>query len=657
MPPTPNRFTVPVRPQRISYSFARAVRCKLMRRGNSEHFRPGLYRGLRMGSWSNEIFFALNRTFKMKNSTGISPQSKRSSLQTSPEQCGITKAQESEDNMLRLQAEQLQAVAGSERIQPFKAYRHAAIVFILFSAFFLIFRSSQYTAVDGALRCLEVFHRQSLFFHGNNHLLYPVNILFWSEALRLVGIKASTPLEFLTISQSMNGVAAAASLAALYLLTWFATSSIAISWGAALFLGLARAFLLHATNSAEPMLGLFFALAAMLVVFLSLRANRFSTLMLAGIFFALAMATYQSMVLAAPLAGLLCLGWTGNGRSLRNPIFMGISRAIVLVAGTILGLCLIFGWAYWNQGAKSPAQIAHMFFAIGGGPDVYGGFAASKFVNAPVGFISNIFKLAPDDYAGLRHFFATSSSWERVALFLPLFLVLLTLVYAASEVLKNIRQIASGHILLLAASTLTLAITGWPLIYWGPLYDKLWLEPLALLTFLMAVILTIHRRQLQKGSILTLAFIAVIVLEAGTNLPSVIRDHTRATDGLKEASMVASVISTKDAVVVDFDPISSLYYSIWGAEGDAIVMPAYRRVDVAKWLARARSKTSGSGGYIYFLGILDQPEAGWNAFLGQRLGIPYHDFDEFRGSANIVQSFRVKDAVITLRRFGPIQVQ
>lgn len=529
------------------------------------------------------------------------------------------------------------------------AYISAILVFLIFSTLFLSFRSKQYTAVDGAVRCVEVYYRQGLFFQGNNHLLYPANILLWSRALDFIGLKAANAFEFLSISQAMNGTAAAGSLAILYLLTWFATSSLGISWCVVFGLGFARAFLLHATNSAEPMVGLFFSFCAVLIVVLSLRRGWITTLFLGGLFFALAMATYQSMVLIAPLAGLLCLGWPHRTATARDVVVRAVVRATVLVAGTAVGLIVIYGIAYWYQGARTTGQMGNMFFAIGGGPEVYAGFSISKLVNTPVGLVSNILPALPDDYSGLRSLFKTGTLWEKGRFLLSLIVVFGIGGWAAYSGVKNLGGIFRAQALILLACVATLAIITWPLVYWGPVYDKLWLQPLALIVFLVGMLYAIARQKLQRAP-LRIALCVFLLLEVTTNLVGLVRDHTHETEGLKEASIVAGHVGQKDAVIVDFDPISSLYYAIWGARENAIVFPAATPEYASQWMAQATAKTRQTHGNLYLLGILDQSESAWEAFLGKHVGIPYHDFDRFRQNAQIVETLPFRKSTITLRR-------
>lgn len=71
-------------------------------------------------------------------------------------------------------------------------------------ACFLCLASNNFTAVDGPLRRLEVFHDRSLKFHGNNHLLYPANIYLWTGLMEQIGVRAESPIECIRLSQALN---------------------------------------------------------------------------------------------------------------------------------------------------------------------------------------------------------------------------------------------------------------------------------------------------------------------------------------------------------------------------------------------------------------------------------------------------------------------
>src|ERR1700730_4250846 len=106
-------------------------------------------------------------------------------------------------------------------------------VFMLltFACIFAELRSKDMFGVDGAFRCLEVYRRQSLFFHENNHMFYPANVLIWSRICRAVGREPSTPEGFFTMVQLMNCIAGAACLAILFYLTYRVASSVSLALG------------------------------------------------------------------------------------------------------------------------------------------------------------------------------------------------------------------------------------------------------------------------------------------------------------------------------------------------------------------------------------------------------------------------------------------
>src|SRR5215510_6318217 len=186
---------------------------------------------------------------------------------------------------------------------------HAALIWVAFSLTFILFGSKQYVAVDGALRCLDVYFSQKLFIHQNNHLLYLVNVYFWHKFLATLGIYANGPVEYLRLTQMMNAVAAGGCLAILYCLTYAATSSRGISLGVTIGYGFSNAFFSHATNSAEPMVGLWWSFLAIGTIALALKTRQRWLLFASGALFALAMASYQSAVLLSPAAAALCLTW------------------------------------------------------------------------------------------------------------------------------------------------------------------------------------------------------------------------------------------------------------------------------------------------------------------------------------------------------------
>jgi hypothetical protein len=111
--------------------------------------------------------------------------------------------------------------------------------------------------------------------------------------LSLAGFKATNPFDFLSLTQGMNAFAAACAFA------------------------FSKAFLLHATSTAEPMVGLFWSIASIAVVVSGLATSSQLRLVIGGALLFLAMATYESIVLIGPAELLLICCWEDHS-AVRN---------------------------------------------------------------------------------------------------------------------------------------------------------------------------------------------------------------------------------------------------------------------------------------------------------------------------------------------------
>src|SRR5260370_31863115 len=92
-------------------------------------------------------------------------------------------------------------------------------------------------------------------------------------------------------------------------------------------LGFAKAFLLHATNSAEPMVGIFWSFLAICLAALSFKTDRKWPIIASGFLFVLAMATYQSTIFLAPAAMVLI--WYGQSLEQGQSFFSGPRVALL----------------------------------------------------------------------------------------------------------------------------------------------------------------------------------------------------------------------------------------------------------------------------------------------------------------------------------------
>ena len=158
--------------------------------------------------------------------------------------------------------------AGCDRdvVQAGNAFFHPRLlyactgVFIAFFVLFALLRTKNILAVDGGIRCLEVYRRQSLYFDINNHLLQPAHVWAWTWAAGMLGYKADSPFQFYSLVQLMNCFAGAACLAILFALMYSVVSSWRLALTVTIGYGFTKAFLEQATNANEAPMGLFWSL-------------------------------------------------------------------------------------------------------------------------------------------------------------------------------------------------------------------------------------------------------------------------------------------------------------------------------------------------------------------------------------------------------------
>ena len=524
----------------------------------------------------------------------------------------------------------------------------AIILFVFFSLLCLALRSNQFTAVDGALRCLEVYHHPHLFFHGNNHLLYPVNVLAWSKLASSLGLSLATPTEYMHVSQSMNSLSAAATVALLWLLVSGMLDDPVLSLLLVSVYGFSRAFVFHATNSAEPVVGLMYAIASLLMLRIALQRNNWVFICISGILLGLALATYQAMFLV--VGGCLWMCFFPEAAGLKDySTRFGIRTASIFSIACALTVAAIFGSAFSSQGVQFGWPMIQKFFLIGGGADVYGRFSISKLLNFPIGLLNDLAPVVPNDYGGIRSLLARPDRrvwFVRVAVVGAL--VYIPLITWAISSLRKYKQWPQRWKWLILAGVGVMIPIFWPALYWDPMYDKLWLLPLAVLTLFISYVASMVPWRGRTRSTALFLLLALAAIEIPSNLYRAFRDSRSETQGLKEASRLMSIVTQNDGIVVDFDKVSSLYVGYAGTE-HAIVLPAMSpstaKPSVDALLAACRAK----GGHLYFFEIMDESEVAWNSFLGARVGIPYSSFAQYRSHSRVVEQFPMDGHPLTLR--------
>lgn len=537
-----------------------------------------------------------------------------------------------------------------------KLFAQPTLIFCVSAVLFAALRSTDLGSVDGNYRCFEVWSRQSVFFHGNNHVLYPVNVLIWTHLLAMLGVATKTPLQFFSAVELMNVLAGAASLFFFYMLLFETTASTLISTLGTCALGLSNAFISQAVAGNEPMVGLCWALAAM---WLSVRGSVVDStwrLLLAGLLFALSMATYQSMVLLAPAALVVAYYIRKEKR---------IARLTALCFSGLICTAILYGLIYWAEGNDRVPSMLTQFLRH---DDAQGYLVASlgKLLAVPLGLT--------DGFAGLLHYLYFNGLSGVVKGGAPRLLELGLLPLLFCCVLGLWLYINAAHWrfleprerLGLTAAAIAFAFVMFPALVWDPVYDKLLIEPVGCLIFAVAVGLGASRhlgRHIAVPRIAAMACIASVV----ASLPWVLRCHREGTPELPEIRRFASIVGPSDLVVGDWDPISTLYSSIYV---DPLPDPAHRRDSAwaenprffsftteanlegpkaVRSLEAAVSRAQVGGGHVYFVNILDVPERTWQPTMGRRFHVPYEDLAFYRNDSRVIEKLPTREGEVPIR--------
>lgn len=529
-------------------------------------------------------------------------------------------------------------------------WKLATLLWLAFAILYTLLRSLDFTAVDGAVRAAEVLHRGELFFHGNNHLLYPFNVWVWNGALALFGLGSEDPIGYIRDTQLMNALAGAGCVAIVFAIGAKLGEAKVPALVAALIFGFSRVAFLQFSNSAEPTVGLFWSLAAIGVLVVGLERGSEWLMVLSGALLALALATYQSMLLIGGIAVALCLLWNLPA-SLNWRVLLNTSRRIAwFTIGGLISTVIVFGGAYAHEGVPGFApKIGRFVEVVGSG--TFGGFASSKFVNLPVGFVASLLPVLPPDYFGLRSLIARPDAVARVLLLcgssLSLFVIVLRVaIEAARRASFQSPPRFRGGVAMLGG----LAIAMFPLVYWAPLYDKLWLQPLAIMAILVPLGL--------KGKVdkrlpddLRIAGTALLLVVALSNLSWAVPASRVQPVEVGSAQAVMNIVQPNDLLICDWDGVSSIVKALADSRYDVIDLPSTAvefKADAASVIAGRVRIAEARGGRIYFLGVLDQSPETWRLFLGDKNSLPYESFDNYRRSARVVRGLQTNGGQVSL---------
>jgi hypothetical protein len=527
-------------------------------------------------------------------------------------------------------------------------------LWLFYSALNILLVSNQYTAVDRAMRCLAVYWHRGPYLGSNNHLLYPVSIWLWSWLAGEAGVSAHSAAAFLHLAQALNAICAGGSVAAVYVLVRRFTADWKSPLLAALVYALSWTLLVHATSASEPMLGLFASLIALLLTIAGLDGGRLAPLFASGISLAFGLANYESMFLIAPLAYFLCLGWPlrSHTSDREHWLFQRVLRLLANLLGTVVGIVVIYGVAYYSNGITTAPGMLVAFFSLGGQPEVYSGFGASKLANLPVGLAGNVVGILPRDYRGMRWLVRTHnivSGAAAVGICSLIAGALIILVRSATGLWGSRRAILAAMV---CGAGLLFSL--FPLLYWDPMYSKLWLQPLALLAVSGGVLAGQVNRD--AGRCCAGLAMLLIVLESAVNLPQVVSAHVRPTRCLDDASIANDLIRPSDKVVTDFDSVSSLWMGLYDRDPSrTLLFPAKPASVSLATLSRWTRQCERSGCRIVFVALLDQPPEVWEAFLGDRLKVHHDALRRYRDSSRNIHTLSCESG--SLRVYEPAAIQ
>ncbi|MGH9714565.1 MAG: hypothetical protein ACRD5M_14820 [Candidatus Acidiferrales bacterium] len=528
--------------------------------------------------------------------------------------------------------------------------RTPAILFASFATFYALLRSKNIFAVDGAHRCFEVYRRQTLFFHPNNHLLYPVNVLVWSRIASVLGLRENGPLQFFSTIQLMNCFAAAGCVALLYFLMYQVIPSWRLCLGVAVGYGFCKAVLEQATNANEPLMGVLWSLLAISCAALSLKVKSNWPLLVSGFLFSLALATYESTVFLGPAAIVLIVqnSLNDDGHPVHPNRWL---RVGALAMGGLAGCVLIYGGAYYFEGLRTPFSMLRRFLVLETGR-VYYGASGGKLLNVPVGLIHNIFPTLKN-YTGLRNLLeGPISSLVSFGFFLLLFFTLL--VFGLRQIWKCRTSMPGPLKAGLLSATVGFVFTMIPILIWDPQYDKLWLQPLACLAYLSAIALYLIGQDPRNHFRISKVLPVVVLIGCLSNVTWAVYDHAHETQGMQEAQRVAGIVGKQDLVVGGWDNVSLLYSDIWRSQTQFIDFTSesvsYGK-DVTARLNESVLKAEERGGRVYFLGVVDIPKKAWDSYLGIRCGVPFSELALYRANSSTVAKFESGSIDVTLWQF------
>jgi len=548
---------------------------------------------------------------------------------------------------------QMDSYTGKERSTKLLRVCIPVAIFVGFTSTFVALRSNDLFTVDGAFRCFDVYRLHRFMFDINNHLLYLANVFAWARLTNWLGFCTENALHFFKTVEIMNCLAGAGCLAIFCFLLFLVTSSWPHALVGTIGYGFCRAFIAQATNANQPMIGIFWSFAALYFAALSLKRTSLLPVCVSGILFAIAMATYQSTILLAFVVVVLFCTSKSEDLDMLDFNRRRFARLGAFVFSGIVATIAIFAGAYRNMGVGGPTEMVRHFFWHEEAR-VYLRMSFGKVVNIPIGMLRNIFPILTS-YKGLHGLiaqrdFASLSSLILVAVFCGVLLICALRVWKVRTQLEPSERIG----LLLAA--VGFSFTMLPVVIYDPMYDKLWIQPLACLTVFLVLALRILSRGSRLLSLFSRTISILIIVGLASNLGWVMRARLSNPYQLEEAQRLSNMLEKRDLLVGDWDEVSVVYGALFADDDHYFSFPTEAVRNGVESVPRLRdmiSKTRERDGRVYFLSILDQHQDLWNSYLGTRCGVPYDSLGLYRENSRIRDAFQTHAGEIVLREFEP----
>lgn len=319
-----------------------------------------------------------------------------------------------------------------------------------------------------------------------------------------------------------------------------------------------------------------------------------------------------------------------------------LARSVTFMLGGLLATIAIYAPAYWLEGNRS---LLTMLSAFRGeeGASGFLGLTLGKLLEVPLGVANGLSPLLRyQPLSGIRGISQAGFSRLLVLGILPLVVCafLVAFWFATGRLWATL---VPRQRLAVAAAAIGLTFTWVPSIFRDPTYTKLLIEPLACTIFICAVGMSAALRLRTARTRCWVAAIAWLAF-ACTSLPVVVHDHRRGTPWLDSTARLAAITRPNDLVVGSWDPVSTLYSSLWVDQ-----RPDAGRRYVSVWqrnpqffsfpsealfhgkaalalLSSSIDRTRRSGGRVYFVGLLDLSKRDWDeAGLGLDAGSPFCD--------------------------------